>query len=253
MDNLTAKHILSVYRSNGSDASDPHFRKALAQTKSDPRLQDWFKSEIDFDMKQAATMKSITAPANGKTEILATADFNQLESSTPSRSRISKWWLSLSAAALVAISATLWQTLSIQPAEIAIQQPLEIARFAEAALPLDQSIQNISALGSYLQKQKAPFPDRLPDALVDSANLKGCKVFADGQGGKISLICFEKSGQLVHLFVFDSSSPLGENLNENSWVASSDWNIYSWERGDQQFAIASKVTSSELDSIIARI
>ena len=39
MDNQTAKKILSAYRPDGTDATDPVFQDALAQCERDPQMR----------------------------------------------------------------------------------------------------------------------------------------------------------------------------------------------------------------------
>jgi len=46
MDSGEAKFILSAYRPEGQDASDPRFAEALEQVRRDPILQRWFEDSV---------------------------------------------------------------------------------------------------------------------------------------------------------------------------------------------------------------
>ena len=249
MDNQTAKHILSAYRPNGADASDPRFSKALSQTRADPNLETWFHEEIKADMERSRIFRSIKGPENGKREILATISFNREQTSSKTKTSISKWWRVLSAAALITISTMLWLAL---PESFEAESIEELVSFAQSALPLDQSTSDVSVLRTYLANHGAPSPENLPQSIIEAARLAGCKIFTDRDGHKVSLICFEKDDQLVHLFVFDSST-LMDDAEIGAWITSHGWNVYAWQQGIQQLALATQMPTSEIDALIVQI
>ena len=49
MTNHEAKFILRSFRADGSDASDPTFRDALARADRDPGLRAWLEHERELD------------------------------------------------------------------------------------------------------------------------------------------------------------------------------------------------------------
>ena len=70
MNNPSAKEILSAYRSDGSDARDKNFEKALEQCRHDPELRAWFADQIQFDASVARGLRQICDPEEGKQAIL---------------------------------------------------------------------------------------------------------------------------------------------------------------------------------------
>src|SRR5437773_9725262 len=77
MDNREAKFILSAYRPNGQDSSDPHFGDALAQARRDPILQHWFEDSVALDSAMTELLHAVPAPANLRENILAGAKLNR--------------------------------------------------------------------------------------------------------------------------------------------------------------------------------
>ena len=252
MDNQTAKHILSAYRPNGADASDPRFSKALSQTRADPNLETWFQEEINTDTERSRIFRSIKGPEYGKRELLATISFDQERTSLTAKTRISKWWHVLSAAALITISTMLWLTMPNPFRNVEAEGIEKLARFAQSALPLDESTSDVSDLRLYLANHGAPSPKNLPQSIIEAAKLAGCKIFTDSDGRKISLICFEKDDKLVHLFVFDSSTLL-DDAEFGEWITSHGWNVYAWRQGTQQLALATKMPTAEINALVAQI
>ena len=252
MDNQTAKHILSAYRPNGADASDPRFSKALSQTRADPNLETWFHEEIKTDTERSRIFRSINGPENGKREILATISFNQEQTSPKAKTRISKWWHVLSAAALITISTMLWFVLPNPIRNVETEGIEELVEFAQSALPLDESIGDVSDLRLYLANHGAPSPKSLPQSIIEAAQLAGCKIFTDQDGHKVSLICFEKDDDLVHLFVFDSSTLLND-VETSAWITSHGWNVYAWQQGTQRLALATQMPAAEINALVAQI
>ena len=93
MNNPSAKEILSAYRSDGSDAQDKNFEKALEQCRHDPQLRDWFAEQIHFDASVARRLRQVCGPEEGKQAILTFANLENKLVEKPGWRRAFPFWL----------------------------------------------------------------------------------------------------------------------------------------------------------------
>jgi hypothetical protein len=111
MTNNDAKFILCAYRSGGQDAQDSHFAEALAQTRHDPTLGQWFARQQALDAAISERFRALPAPTGLRESILTGAR----------ASRRKVWWqrpLVLAAAAAIAVLLTVsgfWRTTTARP------------------------------------------------------------------------------------------------------------------------------------------
>lgn len=239
MDNTTAKEILAAYRHDGADAADPRFAEALAQCARDPALKAWFDEERARDESMARALRSVRAPEGGKRALLGTATFDRAETSVHRSSRRWFGFGGLGMAALFLIGVAFF-ALSVQrPAPALDPAGFAMADLADAAMPFDYAAADAVALKNWLAAQGAPVPPTLPAAL-SAASAAGCKVFEDGAGGKISLLCFEAGGEIVHLFVFDERTRRLLDGPRGEWWRDGGWNFMAFEEDTVLLALATQ-------------
>ena len=239
MDNPTAKEILSAYRPDGADAGDPRFAEALAQCERDPTLKAWFEHERARDEAMARALRSVRAPEGGKRALLGTAVFDEAQAAVRAPRR--RWFgfggIGLAALFLIGVTffalSMLRPTVSLDPAGFAMVD------LANAAMPFDRQGRDAAALKDWLAAQGAPVPPTLPAALA-AASAAGCKVFEDGAGGKISLLCFETGGGIVHLFVFDERTRRLLDGPRGEWWRDGGWNFMAYEENEVLIALATQ-------------
>ncbi len=242
MDNQTAKTILSAYRPKGSDSTDPDFIHALKQAEADPEMRDWLQRERAFDTRMANTLAEIRPPDDAKESLLATAS---LDVRKPARlSRWTRIFLPIAAILLIAIGII----FPLSPGVSWDPEGFQVARLADSAHSLDHMANSAGELRDWLREKGAPVPASLP-ALFETAQGNGCKIFQDGRGGQVSLLCFSIEGQLVHLFVFDDQTRGLVDASTEHWQQEYGWNVRALEREGQLFAVATRGEPMDFDAI----
>ncbi|MCC5834936.1 MAG: hypothetical protein JJU20_09410 [Opitutales bacterium] len=238
MDNLTAKEILSAYRASGADAQDPNFKGALDQCRRDPEMEAWFESEQSFDRKMARAFESVRGPVEGKRSIMTTVSFSQPTTSDQNRRRWFGGRIAIGIAAVLLISLSIF-SLMPDPGGRFDESDFSLARLADSAMPLQFKASDPAELKTWLASQSAPQPAQLPD-VFESARAAGCKVFLGRDGSKISLICYEIDGQIVHVFSFDERSRNLLQGAENEWWQEDGWNMVALNHGSSPIALATR-------------
>lgn len=239
MDNTTAKEILSAYRPDGADAGDPRFAEALAQCERDPALKAWFDKERARDEAMARALRSVRPPEGGKRALLGTVVFDR--TSAPVRAERRRWFgfggICLAALFLLGVA---FFALSMQRPSVSLDPAaFAMADLANAAMPFDRRGDDTAALIDWLAAQGAPVPPTLPAALA-AARAAGCKVFEDGEGGKISLLCFEVGGEVVHMLVFDGRTRRLLDAPRGEWWRENGWNFMAYEEDAVLLALATR-------------
>lgn len=245
MDNTTAKNLLSAYRPNGADSSDPAFKSALDQCDADPELRDWFDAERAFDRRMIQAFQSIRPPAHGKESVCVTAS---LEGSEPTRfRRWSLWVAPLAAGLLIAVGFLFQFHLSSQITWEPGAQLL--AQLASDRRPLDYEAENMMDVREWLQSRGAPVPDTLPEVLL-AARGQGCKLFEDEHGNVVSMLCITLNGEFVHVFVFDEATRHYVTLETDAWQREGNWNMRALERDGLLLAVATRGDTTRLSKML---
>ena len=248
MDNLTAKEILSAYRANGADAQDPNFEETLEQCRKDPEMEAWFESEQAFDRRMVRAFESIRGPVEGKQSILSTVSFSQADAGGLNRRSWLKGFIALGVAALLLISLSIFSIAQNSKGQFD-ESNFSLTDLANSAMPLQFKASDPSELKSWLANQGAPHPAQLPD-VFEGARTAGCKVFLGRDGSKISLICYEIDGQIVHVFSFDDHSRNLLQRPENEWWQEDGWNMVALNHGSCPIALATRGSKDLLQAYL---
>lgn len=258
MDKQTAKEILSTYRQNSEDASDENFREALDLCQRDPEMREWLDGQTTFDGNLASALDAIRPPSGSKAALLATLSF---ETETSDEGRVSKrpfhWWrLTMAAAALVAVSLVSFQLVERKPKSQPAIQVADASVFgiatqlANQALPLQKMSQDLPELQNWLTSQGAPVTASLQSRIGQNAIPAGCRVFELEDGRKVSLMCYQSDGQLVHVFTMDRSSLEDETFPERAWQTRDSWQLYAWSEGASITTVASQLPIETLEELV---
>jgi len=243
MDNLTAKEILSAYRPAGTDARDPVFRGALDQCRRDPALKTWQQDQQAFDARMSAHLNSLRAPESEKEALLATLSL----STQPSFwNRAPRLLLPLAAALLLGVGLLVHRVRT--PSFVWEPGALAVSSLSRDMRPLDYETKDALSMKAWLAAQGAPVPASLP-LLLQEAVVNGCKLFDDGRGNTISMLCFSIGNEMVHVFVFDENTRHYVNLSAERWQTERGWHLRALPQNGLMLAIATRGNTDSLNAI----
>ncbi len=245
MDNDRAKILLSAYRSDGADASDPVFAEALAQAERDPELTRWFAEERALDDRMHAALRSVRPPANLRDALLLTAKVSRMP--TPRAWWTRPAWLAI-AAAIVLFAGLAFVALRPHSTPFTIAGVTsEIGRLHRAErISLGAMTSDPEQIQRWLKEHGGPHDFTAPTGLTSQMRL-GCQVL-DINGNKVSLVCFQiEGGQLVHLLVMDrrrlADPPV---IGKPIMLQEGELAFATWSEGDRTYVLASKIGADEL-------
>lgn len=249
MNNDTAKEILSAYRPNGQDATDPCFKEALEQAQRDPDLRAWFERERLRDQAMASFVSQHPVHGNHKQALLT-----MVEIAKPIRFRTFPWhWLALAACAVFGfglIGLYFFKSSPTAPAAVATRLPARLAGWADGISSLDHPSTNVAEIQAWLKSTGAPSPITLPKSLAEASPI-GCERIHTSDGVAVSVICFMDQGHLVHLFVWNADANLTQGYPDHTWLNANGWNDYVWKDGNQVFALVSKALPKDLAGLLS--
>jgi hypothetical protein len=241
MTNSEAKFILSAYRANGRDASEPAFAEALQQASHDPELGAWFARSRAHDSQVSARLASIQPPAQLREAILAGARMGRKPS-------VSRWAWIPQLAGVAALIAVVFTVVSVrrQKAQAAASQTM--ASFALADMehghhlgaPKDE-------LSKFLFTSGTPLAAGMP---VDFERLKavGCRTLDVG-GHTVLEICFNRGGTEAHLYVARASD-MGMSPQGPTYVSESNGSAAVWSDSRFVYAVVTDADAGALRRIV---
>ena len=246
MTNDEAKFILSAYRPDGQDATDPLFAEPLAQARRDPALSDWLGSQLRFDSLVAAKIREDPVPPGLREAILAGARVSMSRRAPPWHGR---WpWFAAVAAAIViagALVALRWSSSSRR--DLA-----ELTRFALRDTAVD-GMKHIGSVEALRDTEDLLAATRLRSAL--DLNLDLARLRADGcrsvrvAGREVLEICFGRDHEF-HLYLAPRGHFAGAQLAEPSFSAIGPLSATTW--ADARFAY-SLVTTAGANALRQRL
>lgn len=257
MDNKTAQEILSAYRPGGEDAHDKVFQEALEQCGRDPAMGVWLQRERDFDQAVVAALDSIEVPRSGKADLLHMAmrvdgddgvDGPSGESPATRRERPIRrlWRAGIGLAALFVLGLLLWPMIMPSSTPRFDQPGFSMGELISRGIVLSYRDNDPDAVRAWLTGRSAPVPQGFPAGLVGAEAL-GCRIYELPEGGKISLICLLKKGEVVHYFVFDEQAKaLLAYAPLDTWWSEQGWSFYSFKEGNHRIALATQGQSTHL-------
>ena len=245
MDNDRAKMILSAYRSDGADASDPIFAEALAQAQRDPELARRFAEERALDDRMHAALQSVRPPANLKDSLLLAAEVSRMPAHRA-------WWAHpawlAAAAAIVLFAGLVFFALKPDRTPMTLAGVTsEMARLQrEERISLGAMTSDPAQIQRWLKEHDGPHDFAAPAGLASQMRL-GCQVL-DINGNKVSLVCFQVGGQqMVHLLVIDrrrlSDPPV---VGKPVLLQEGELAFATWTEGDRTYVITGRGRAESL-------
>ena len=202
-----AKFILSAYRPDGSDSSDPAMEEALRMVGGDPVLAAWFERSRSHDRAVAHKLRQIAPPKDLRETILAGVRAGQSQR----RSGMGWAWIGgLAAAASLAIGV-IWvrapvpkDTGTAALAEFAIND-MVVGKHGGRGEPSAALIAKLQTVGA-----KMPGADT-----VDFEKLKdtGCRTL-NFAGHDVMEVCFAREGVEFHFYVTRREGPVANSVAE---------------------------------------
>lgn len=242
-----AKYLLSAYRPDGQDASDPQFREALELLKIDPELAHWFAEERALDRAIAAKLAAFPVPPQLKHQLLAARKIVRPAASWWQRPA----WITAAAAAVtlaLALLALSWP--AARRAQLADFRAYLGAVAAGHAGDLER-IRDLPAVRQWLGEHGAPDDFVLPAGLAGLPSL-GCRVL-EWNGHPVAFVCFELPNQeRVHLFVLDRQALPGAPSESTPDVAAlrGDINALWWADARRVYVLAGPQSDAELRRLL---
>ncbi len=252
MNNREAQFVLSAYRPDGQDATDPQFAEALEQARRDPALGEWLEREQRCDRLIAERLAGVMPPWELRHAILAGGRISRRPAAWAK-----PWVWALAACAVLLLGAgMLWQrqvpnsrhsTLNSQP-PLALWQR-EALNFLENGPRLDHEAKDPRQLVSWLEAKDAVAPAAMPPGLGDLL-AAGCKIL-DVRGRQVSVLCFHRpDGGLVHLVVTKRAP--GETVigDEPAWQQTGRWTTASWSSAGQDYMLTTDGPREDLSALL---
>lgn len=230
MNSLEARRLLEVFRPSGADEADPRFAEALRQVEIDPELARWFKEQRGFDATLSASLRTIPAPTDLKTFILANCKVVR-----PPFWR--DWRVHAAAAAIVFVLAVTGGAFATsKPAPFPQFRSELINRAWDGQTHLDFESTDVIRIKQWLARNFAPADFTLPEGLRE-ARMHGCRI-VEVDGRRVPMICLGDGFRHLHLFVVDGAQftqlpPEGAPDFEKCGA----WKTASWNRGGKTYVL----------------
>jgi uncharacterized membrane protein YbaN (DUF454 family) len=231
MDSNQARQVLALYRPGTADATDPDVVEALAQTRQDSDLRDWYMQHCAFQKAVRARFQEIAIPEGLAERIL-----------TGQRPRIiSVWWrrpeiLAVAAAVVVLFSlAGFWFGHREDVSFSAYRG--RMVRHALRGYQMEVLSTNLNQIREFLAKERGP-ADYTLTADLEKLPGEGGAVLS-WQGHPVSMICFDLGDQRdLYLFVIHRSALANAPHQEPELAQVNKLMTASWTLGDKAYLLA---------------
>ena len=231
MNSQQAKQKLELYRP-GVDDADPQFAEAVAQTKRDAELRQWFDERCALYAMVRSKLGEVAAPAELRRRILAERKII----------RPAIWWQNpfmLAAAAAVAMAAVVgWLLFPLrQPADLnGFRQSM--VRFVSREYKMMLETRDLNQIRDFLAKNQAQADYQLTPAL-ERTSTEGCTIL-NWHGHKVSLLCFYlRNDNDLWLFVVERAAlPDAPATASPQFTSVGKMTTASWSQGNITYLLA---------------
>lgn len=218
MNRQQAKEILSLYRPDTADATDPAFDAALTACDTDAELKRWFDAHCDSYKAMRARFREIPIPEGFKEQILAEKKVHT-ETSRPVKAL-----LYLATAMVIAVATFLFFRSG------SFQERKDLAAFREWSVSsslrlyeMNLVTNDLGEIRSFLAQQKFDADFALPEALKTEAVPTGCALL-QWHGRRVTMVCFHSGeplgpGKTSDLFLFIAPASAVEEVPDSMSLA----------------------------------
>lgn len=248
MDERRAKEVLSAYRPELDDARDPDVAAALALTRSDAALGEWYERERRSDAAIRHALSGIAVPVGLKTRILA----GQRE---PRSSWATTFWETWRyrmvgvAASLVAMVASF---VALEPAMPGAYREAMLD-IVEKPYDLAFETESLDEVKARLAKEGFPADFAVPSALARYPLEGG--MLPRWRGQPVAMVCFgddEEHAPDVWLWVVPRAGLFTiERNTEPRYGAVGELVTASWAQGDRYYFAATEAGEDALRKLLA--
>ena len=244
-----AKNLLSLHRPGTAEADDPQIAEALAQTRRDPELRQWFEQSCGFHEAVRQKLQQIPVPEDLPQAIMARCA-PLLGNGALAEDKIirPRWWAGpgwLAAAAGIALLlglAVFW--LWPQRADRFADFRARMVRTAARQYRMDILTNNVTAVQQYLARRGAPADFAVTNGLEKLSVTGG--VFSRWRNHPVSMVCFDRGDkQMLFLFVVHRSA-FKDPPAENETAKVNKLLTSSWSEGDKTYLLAGPEDSAVL-------
>ncbi len=244
-----AKHILSVYRASGEDASDPLFRDALNLASQDPELARWFAEDQAWDLQISKKLGDLPAPRHLRDRLLASRKII----------RPASWWLrpiALAAAAAVVLTTgtTFWLVKrSGSPSDFADFSRVMVKASLDMSQHIDVMGLSAAELHTWIADRGGTADFVLPPGMAGHSAV-GCKIL-DWRGHKVTLLCFKPTdGKHFDIFVVQEMNLQKDVSSAAPQFGSIDGQTTAaWCREGKIYFLAGSVPKSDFQKLLQAI
>lgn len=267
-----AKNILQLCRpGHPEDLEDPVIAEALELCQKNADLREWFEAQQAFDLKFAERLKSVNAPTDLESSILAGMRIHEANASKDDKTetppaaapkRSTNWWtrswIGIAAAIAILCAVALIPDKSA-PEQVAVETPRNDAVSPKLLEFLAREIQALRAesfakidknpytLKAYLDSQNTPSPNAIPARFSQSETI-GCVIF-DHQGTKLGMICFQEDN-VYHLITADREGFPMKLTSEPQYFQIENQAFKLWTEGEKVQILSVNGTQQDLPEYI---
>ncbi len=239
-----AKTILLLYRPNTADADDPQIADALALTKSDPELAQWFEQHCLRQNALRAKFRQVGPPAGLKEQIIS-EQLAEIRRNARRKERVTvSVALSVTFAALIFIAISLLPNFRGPDQSLGAYQ-IQMAHIATGGYGMSLLTNDPAQIRVYLAQNAAPADYALPESL-GKIPVAGCAI-QTWSDKKISMICFRTNPKLaanqsdLWLFVVDRNSVKhAPETDAPQFAQSGPLYTAAWTQGDKLYVLGTR-------------
>lgn len=246
MNSTEARFVLSAYRGEITDQTDPQLQEALAMTATDPVLRKWFERQRGFDAMISTALKDQLPPANLRSQIAAGVSMEKLQR----RSRY--WWFTAGIAAMFFLCLGVVKWGLPVDTKIASTYTTAMMRNFQSDWSFDHQSSSHGDIQEWLKISGFSFKP-VPGILANTPPL-GCKVFY-WNGKPVRMICFQdKNGKEFHLFTMEATRDLlAATSSKVAYGNESGMNTALWRQGNQVYLIFTDEDKDRLQEILQQV
>lgn len=228
-----AKQILLLHRPGIREFDDPEIAEALELTRTDPELGRWFAQHQAFQLSMRAKLREIPVPEHLKMALLARQKIVQ-----PPVFWSQPVWMAAAAIFMALLGMTLFWLKPSVPDRFSHYRETMVSG-AVRTYSMDLVTNDEAQLRQFVARNGAPADYFLPQGLA-KLPLKGGGLLR-WRGNPVSMVCFDRSGATLFLFVMKRSAvkdpppplPSKAELTQVEGLTTA-----SWTRGDDTYVLA---------------
>jgi hypothetical protein len=240
-----ARFILGSFRPSGRDADDPQFAEAIQAAREDVELGEWFEREQELDDAIGRKLREVTPAPEFKAAVLASLPHPVRRRSLPPRVLALAALLVALGACAILVNFPLKRGTDLASYRAGMTRLLSAGGFN-----LDYADPDPTHVRAWLARAGGGSAGVEIPAGMNALATRGCRILS-WNNQRVTLICFRKNEDTVHLFVVprealrdppSGTSPRLEAVN--------GWTTAAWARGDQVYLLSAHADEADVLSLL---